>query len=77
LLVGENEQGNVLEVVFNKEGLKLLGALLETLLIGGINDVDETIGVLEVVLPVGTDGALTANVPNVQLETILSLKAIN
>lgn len=77
MLVGENEQGNVLEVVFNKEGLKLLGALLETLLIGGINDVDETIGVLEVVLPVGTDGALTANVPNVQLETILSLKAIN
>ena len=77
MLIGEDEQGNVLQVVFNKEGLKLFGALLETLLIRGVNDVNESISVLEVVLPVGADGALTTNVPHIQLEAILSLKSIN
>ncbi len=75
LLVGEHEQRDILEVVLDKEGLKFLGALLQALLIGGVNDVNETIGVLEIILPVGANGALTTDIPNVQLEAILSLNA--
>ena len=40
-------------------------------LVGGVNHVDERIGVLVVVLPVRPDVLLATNVPHVQLEASL------
>lgn len=76
LLVGEDQHGDVLEAVLGEEALELLDALLQADLIGGVNNVHESIGVLVVVLPVGADGLLTTDVPHVELEAILGLNFI-
>jgi hypothetical protein len=73
LLVGKDEDGDVSEKLFLKEGLEFFGAFSESHVIGGVNDVNETISVLVVVLPVGTDLTLTTDIPNVQFKSILSL----
>ena len=65
LLVSEDEDGDVGEKFFLKEGLEFLGAFGETHVIGGVNDVNHAVGVLVVVLPVGADLTLTTDIPNV------------
>ena len=74
LFVGIDEQGHLLEVLLAKEGSELFSALLESHVIRRVDDVNETVSVLEVVLPVGTDFALTTDIPHIQLETVLGLK---
>jgi hypothetical protein len=73
LLVGKYEKGHILEVGFDQERHKLLSAFLQTHVIGRVHHKDKAIGVLVVVFPVGSDLALTSDIPDVKLEAILSL----
>ena len=73
LFVGVDQHRHTLKVDLFKEGSQLFSALLETHVIGRVHDVDEAVGVLVVVLPVGADLALTADIPHVQLEAVLGL----
>ena len=73
LLVRVHEQGHSREALLAQKRSEFLVALLETHVISGIDDVDEAVSVIVVVLPVGADLALTADVPHVELEAVLSL----
>ena len=73
LLVGEDKEGHFLEVWLLEQGHKFLRALFETHVVSRVDHVDEAISVLVVVFPVGSDLALTSNVPHVQLEAFLRL----
>ena len=74
LFVRVHEQGNLCEVFLPKERRKLLCALFKAHVIGGIDYVDEPVGVFEVVLPVGTDFTLATDIPYIQFETVLGLQ---
>lgn len=51
LLVGEDKKIGVLKLLFSEHLKKLLTGLVDTLLIVGIDDEDETLSVLVVVSP--------------------------
>ncbi len=73
LLVRKHEQGHVLEGILSQQALQLLYALLQAHLVRRVHHIHQTVRVFIVVLPVGADRLLTANVPHVQLEAILGL----
>lgn len=73
LLIGEHEQWGVLEGVVAHQGSELLDALSEPLLVRGVDDEDEAIGVVVVVGPVLSDCLLASDVPAVQFEVVLLL----
>ena len=71
LLVGEHKKDGVAELVLTEHAVKLLlGTVLgttlviNTLLIVGIDDEDDTLGVLVVVTPQRTDLVLTTDIPH-------------
>ena len=70
-LVGENEHWNCGEVVFFAELGELGGSFVQSCFVGSIHDVHKAISVLGVVFPVWSDTLLSADVPHVELETIL------
>ena len=76
LFVSVNQHWYVLQVFLLEEGDQLICALLKSDIVGRINDVNEAVGVLVVVFPVRADLALTADIPNIQLETILGLNEV-
>ena len=57
-----------------KELIQVALDFFNTRLISRVDDVDEGIGILVVVWPVGADLTLTTDIPNVELEAILRLK---
>ena len=71
LFVGEDEERNVLQGFFGQKLLELLLAFSESVLVGRVDDVDEGIVIFNVVLPVSPDSSLTADIPDIELETIL------
>jgi hypothetical protein len=73
LLVSEDEDRHVCEEFFPHERLELIRALFKTHVISGVDDVNHTVSVLVVVLPVGADLTLTSDIPDVQFKSILSL----
>ena len=73
LLVGVYEDGNFLEELLGHEGNELIGALLETHVVGGVDHVDNAVGVLVIVLPVGANLTLTTNVPDIEFKAVLGL----
>lgn len=73
LLVGEHEQRHVFQRFFAQERLQLFRGFLKADFIGGVNHVHETVGVVVVVLPVGSDFALSSNIPDIQFKSVLSL----
>ena len=72
LLVGENEQWDPSQLLISQEGGQFLAALLDSPSISTVDHVDEGVGVVEVVAPVGTDGALPADVPDVEFESFMN-----
>lgn len=57
-----------------KELIQVALDFFNTRLISRVDDVDEGIGILVVVWPVGANLTLTTDIPNVELEAILRLK---
>lgn len=56
---------------YAKKFLKFLSGFLDSLGIGGIDDVDKCIGIGKVVAPVFSEGFLSSDIPDVQFEFIM------
>ena len=81
LLVGEDEEVRVPQLVFLQHLLQLVVRLADPLSVVGVDDEDESLGVLEVVAPQRADLVLTADVPhgeaNVLVLDRLDVEAFN
>jgi len=64
LLVGENQEKSVPQLILVQHPLELLAGLRHTLSIVGVHDENDTLGVLEVMAPEGTDLVLSTNIPD-------------
>lgn len=73
LLVGEHKERDVEQLLLDEELLELVIALTDSLLISRVDDEDDAVGAVIVVLPVGSDGLLSSDVPHVQLKAVLGL----
>ena len=73
LLVREDQEGNSGKELFSEKLLQVILDLLHAHLIGGVHHIDQSVGLVVVVAPVGANLTLTADVPHVQLKTVLRL----
>jgi len=73
LFVCENKHGYVGKLFFIQELLDLFVTFRNALLIRGVDDENNPIRAIVVILPVGSDGLLTTDVPHVQFEAFLGL----
>lgn len=71
LLVGEDEEESVAELVLVKHALKLLASLDDTVAIVGVDDEDDTLGVLEVMPPQRADLVLSTDIPHGELNVLV------
>ena len=76
LLVGKDEKDSITQFVLLQHLLELLVGLGDTFAIVGVNNKDETLGVLEVVAPQGTDLVLTSDIPHGERD-VLVLNSLN
>ena len=71
LLVGEDQKDGIPQLILVEHALKLLASLNNTVTIVGVDDEDDTLGVLEVVSPERTDLVLTTNIPHGKLNVLV------
>ena len=71
LLVGEDEEKSVTELVLVEHALELLAGLDNTVAIVGVDDEDDTLGVLEVMSPERTDLVLSTDIPHGELDVLV------
>jgi hypothetical protein len=71
LLVGEDKQNGIPELILVEHALELLAGLDDTVAIVAVNDEDNTLGVLEVMSPEGTDLVLTTDIPHGELNVLV------
>jgi len=71
LLVGEDEKDGVAELVLGEHLVELVVGLGDTLTIVGVDHEDETLSVLEVVPPEGTDLVLTSDIPHGEVDILV------
>ena len=72
LLVCVDEDGCVFEAFIVCESLKDLSCLSDSIAVSAVDYEDETLSVLEVVLPESPESILTADVPAAELEVLVS-----
>ena len=73
LLVGEDEEESVTELVLVEHALELLTGLDNTVAIVGVDDENDTLGVLEVMSPQGPDLVLSTHIPDCELNVFILL----
>lgn len=71
LLVGEDKEKGVAELILVEHALELLTGLNNTVAIVGVNDEDDTLGVLEVMPPQRADLVLSADIPHGELNVLV------
>ena len=71
LLVGEDEEQSVTELVLVEHALELLTGLDDTVAIVGVDDENDTLGVLEVMSPEGADLVLSTDIPHGELNVLV------
>jgi hypothetical protein len=71
LLVGEDKEKGVAELILVEHALQLLTGLYNTIPIVGVDDEDDTLGVLEVVPPQRANLVLPANIPYGELNVLV------
>ena len=71
LLVGEDQEKGVPEFVLVEHALQLLTGLDNTVTIVAVDDEDDTLGVLEVMSPEGSDLVLPTDVPHSELNVLV------
>jgi len=71
LLVGEDKQKSIPQLVFVEHTLELLTGLDDTVAIVGVDDEDDTLGVLEVMSPERTDLVLSTDIPHGELNVLV------
>jgi len=71
LLVGEDQKNGIPKLVLVQHTLQFLPSLNNTITIVGINDEDDTLGVLEVMSPQRSDLVLSTNIPYGELNVLV------
>jgi hypothetical protein len=71
LLVGEDKEKSITELVLVEHALELLTGLDDTVAIVGVDDEDDTLGVLEVMSPERTDLVLSTDIPHGELNVLV------
>ena len=71
LLVGEDKEQSITELVLVEHALQLLTSLDNTVAIVGVDDEDDTLGVLEVMSPQRTDLVLSSDIPHGELDVLV------
>ena len=71
LLVGEDKEKSITELVLVEHALELLTGLDDTVAIVGVDDEDDTLGVLEVMSPERTDLVLSTDIPHGELDVLV------
>jgi hypothetical protein len=71
LLVGEDEEESIAELVLVEHTLELLTGLDNTVAIVGVDDEDDTLGVLEVMSPERTNLVLSTDIPHGELNVLV------
>lgn len=71
MLVGENQEESIPKLILVQHALQLLAGLDDTVPIVAVNHEDDTLGVLEVVAPEGTDLVLTTDIPHGELNVLV------
>jgi hypothetical protein len=71
LLVGEDEKNGIPQLILVQHALQLLASLDDTIAIVGVDNEDDTLGVLEVVPPQRTDLVLTTDIPHGELDVLV------
>lgn len=76
MLVSKDQEQSIPEFVLVQHPLELLTGLADTLSIIGVDNEDDSLGVLEVMAPEGTDLILTTDIPHSERD-ILVLDSLN
>jgi hypothetical protein len=71
LLVGKDQEDGIPELILVEHALELLTSLNNTVTIVGVDNEDDTLGVLEVVPPQRTDLVLTTHIPHGELDVLV------
>lgn len=71
MLVSENKEKSVTEFIFVQHALQLFAGLNDTVTVVAVDNEDDTLGVLEVVSPEGTDLVLTTDIPHGKLNVLV------
>lgn len=71
LLVGEDQEESISQLVLVEHALQFLTGLDDTVTIVAVDDEDDTLGVLEVMSPEGTDLVLTTDIPDGELDVLV------
>merc|ERR1712080_631089 len=71
LLVGVDKEKGVAQLILVEHALELLTGLNNTVAIVGVNDEDDTLGVLEVMPPQRADLVLSADIPHGELNVLV------
>lgn len=71
MLVGEDQEHGVPKLILVQHALELLARLDDTIAIVAVDDEDDTLGVLEVMPPEGTDLVLASDIPHSKLDVLV------
>lgn len=71
MLVGKDQENGIPQLILVEHALQLLTSLDDTVAIVAVNDEDDTLGVLEVVSPQGTNLVLTTDIPHGELDVLV------
>ena len=71
LLIGEYEKDGILELILSEHLVELFFGYLDSLPIVGVDDVDESLGIVIVVSPEESDLILTTYVPHIKADVLV------
>lgn len=71
LLVGKDQEKSVTELILVQHALKLVTSLNNTVAIVGVDNEDDTLGVLEVMSPQRSDLVLSSDIPHGELDILV------
>ncbi len=76
LLVGKDKEKSVAQLILVEHALKFLTSLDNTISVVGVDNKDDTLGILKVMSPERSNLVLATNVPNCELD-VLVLDGLN
>ena len=71
MLVGENKEESIAKLVFIQHALQLFPGLDNTVTVIAVDNENDTLSVLEVMSPEGTDLVLTTDIPHSKLNVLV------
>ena len=71
LFVGKDQKESISQLILVQHALQLLSSLNNTVTIVGINNEDDTLGVLEVMSPERSDFILSTDIPHGELDVLV------